>query len=267
MAQTKHSRITVSKGSSDGNALHTANPRPTKKKRGRQPVPPEGKNTIPPLNEARRNLFPDSAGKKESKSYLSFRQYAKAYVISHYVPSYIKSQGTPEVWENYRKYCIAHFSLKLYKLFLKNPNHTMHKTFNLSFEAIIQNCQKIVKESQAEPETDDEATLGAEGGKAKISQTEPETNDEATLGDEGGKADISNTIDNGEESRPLKKKWIEYTLKRDPSALPCIISILYQTVDPSKILATTTAFYQLTLTQGRVTSFISSVKNKFKYYM
>ena len=52
MTQTKHSRITVSKGSSDGNTLHTANPRPTKKKRDHQPVPLEGKNTIPLLNEA-----------------------------------------------------------------------------------------------------------------------------------------------------------------------------------------------------------------------
>src|SRR5947208_9876086 len=129
------------------------------------------------------------------------------------------------------------------------------------------NCQKITKESQAEPETDNEVTLGAEGGKAEISQTEPETNDEVTLGDKGGKADISNTINNSEESRPLKKKWIEYTLKRDPLAPLHTMSILYQTVDPSKILATTTAFYQLTLTQGRVTSFISSVETKFKHYM
>ena len=94
------------------------------------------------------------------------------------------------------------------------------------------NCQKITKESQAEPETDNEATLGAEGGKANI----------------------SNIIDNNEESRPLKKKWIEYTLKRDPPAPPRTMSILYQTVDPSKILATTTAFYQLTLTQGGVSN-------------
>jgi hypothetical protein len=48
---------------------------------------------------------------------------------------------------------------------------------------------------------------------------------------------------------------------------PRTISILYKTADPSKSLATSAAFYWLTLTQSGVSNFISSVERKFKRYM
>ena len=41
--------------------------------------------------------------------------------------------------------------MKGHKLFLEDPEHAVHKVFNLAFEVIIWNCQKVVKESQAEP--------------------------------------------------------------------------------------------------------------------
>ena len=44
-----------------------------------------------------------------------------------------------------------YYNMKGYKLFLEDLEHVVHKTFNLVFEAVIQNCQKVMKESQAEP--------------------------------------------------------------------------------------------------------------------
>jgi len=43
-----------------------------------------------------------------------------------------------------------HYSMKGHKLFLEDLEHAVHKIFNLAFEAVIQNCQKVAKESQAE---------------------------------------------------------------------------------------------------------------------
>ena len=62
-----------------------------------------------------------------------------------------KLQGNLRVWKNYRNYCINHYSIKGYKLFLEDLEHVIHKTFNLAFEAVIRNCQKVAKKSQAEP--------------------------------------------------------------------------------------------------------------------
>ena len=41
--------------------------------------------------------------------------------------------------------------MKRYKLFLEDLKHAVYKIFNLAFEIIIRNCQKVTKESQAEP--------------------------------------------------------------------------------------------------------------------
>ena len=97
---------------------------------------------IPQLNSAKKTLFSDTSAKDgvNAKAYASFRSYAKAYVISNNVPTYIKSQGNPGVWEDYRNHCMNYYSMKRHKLFLEDLEHAVHKTFNLAFEAIIWNC-------------------------------------------------------------------------------------------------------------------------------
>ncbi len=124
-----------------------------KKKCGWQSKTEDQKMIIPQLNSAKKTLFSDTSAKDgvNAKAYMSFRSYAKAYVISNNVPTYIKSQGNPGVWEDYRNHCMNHYSMKGHKLFLEDPEHAVHKTFNLAFEAVIRNCQKVAKESQAEP--------------------------------------------------------------------------------------------------------------------
>ena len=69
-----------------------------------------------------------------------------------------------------------YYNMKGYKLFLEDLEHAVHKTFNLAFEAVIWNCQKVAKENQAEPagvsedtttnDSDDDNSIG--GGEDDI---------------------------------------------------------------------------------------------------
>src|SRR5438552_9471751 len=156
---------------------------------------------IQQLNSPKKTLFNDTSAKDDvnAKAYTSFRSYAKAYVISNNVLTYIKSHGNPGVWEDYRNYCMNHYSMKGHKLFLEDPEHAVHKTFNLAFEAIIWNCQKVAKESQAEPVEVPEATTADE---------------DTDNGSDGGEDDIY----------PPKRIRTDYTPKSAPS-LPKVISI------------------------------------------
>src|SRR5436305_11824629 len=137
-----------------------------------------------------------------NKAYTFFCSYVKVYVISNNVPTYIKSQGNPGVWEDYRNHCMNYYSMKGHKLFLEDPEHAVHKTFNLAFEAVIRNCQKVAKESQAEPAGVPEDT------------TADDSDDDN--GADGGEDDI----------HPRKRIQADYPLKRNPLP-PKVISMLY----------------------------------------
>src|SRR5947207_14272773 len=225
-------------------ALHIGGTTDTsKRKRRRQPKLEDEKMTIPQLNNVKKTLFSDTSAKDgvNVKAYASFHSYAKAYVISNNVPTYIKSQGNPKVWEDYRKYCMDHYSMKGHNLFLQDLEHSVHKTFNLAFEAIIRNCQKVAKESQAEPVEVPEATTADE---------------DADNGSDGGEDDIY----------PPKRIRTDYTPKSAPS-LPKVIRILYKTMDPSNATPSTNVLFRLELSQSSVENFVRSVETKFKRHV
>ena len=98
--------------------------------------------------------------------------------------------------------------MKGHKLFLEDLEHAVHKIFNLAFEAIIWNCQKIAKKSQTELAGVSEDT------------TADDSDDDNGTGE--GEDDI----------HPWKKIQADYSLKRN--SLPSkVISMLYKTIDPS----------------------------------
>ena len=126
-------------------------------------------------------------------------------------------------------------------MFLQDLEHSVHKTFNLAFEAIIRNCQKVAKESQAEPVEVPEATTADE---------------DADNGSDGGEDDIY----------PPKRIRTDYTPKSAPS-LPKVISILYKTMDPSNATPSANVLFRLELSQSGVENFVRSVETKFKCYV
>ena len=137
-----HQRTQLSKHHNAPVALRVGGTDTHKRKCRQQPKTEDQKMIIPQLNSAKKTLFSDTSAKDgvNAKAYASFHSYVKAYVISNNVPTYIKLQGNPEVWEDYRNHCMNHYSMKGHKIFLEDPEHAVHKTFNLAFEAVIWNC-------------------------------------------------------------------------------------------------------------------------------
>ena len=74
-------------------ALHVGGMDTHKRKHGWQPKTEDQKMIIPQLNSAKKTLFSDTSAKDgvNAKAYTSFHSYAKAYMISNNVPTYIKS--------------------------------------------------------------------------------------------------------------------------------------------------------------------------------
>src|SRR5947209_3129560 len=80
-------------------ALHIGGMDTHKRKREWQPKTEDQKMIIPQLNSTKKTLFSDTSAKDgvNAKAYASFHSYAKVYVISNNVPTYIKLQGNLEV--------------------------------------------------------------------------------------------------------------------------------------------------------------------------